>query len=100
MTGQLILMSFGKIGEPRSALFQDLTALYAHISSRACGPKTKMIILNTPHNPVGKVFTRDELMKIADIAKELNIMVMSDEVVRFWLFWSQNGRRNNRFPKV
>lgn len=40
-----------------------------------------MIIVNTPHNPVGKVFTREELEKIADLSKEFNLMVMSDEVV-------------------
>ena len=41
-----------------------------------------MIVLNTPHNPVGKVFTRTEIEAIAEIAKEFNLMVMSDEVVR------------------
>lgn len=41
-----------------------------------------MIVLNTPHNPVGKVFTRAEVEAIADIAKEFNLFVMSDEVVR------------------
>ena len=46
-------------------------------------PKTKMIVVNTPHNPVGKVFTRGELEKIAQIAEEHNLIVMSDEVVRF-----------------
>ena len=40
-----------------------------------------MIIVNTPHNPVGKVFTREELEQIAEVAKEFNLMVMSDEVV-------------------
>jgi hypothetical protein len=34
-------------------------------------PKTKMIILNTPHNPVGKVFTRQELETISRIVKVL-----------------------------
>jgi bifunctional pyridoxal-dependent enzyme with beta-cystathionase and maltose regulon repressor activities len=38
-------------------------------------------VVNTPHNPVGKVFTKEELEKIADIAKEFNLMIMSDEVV-------------------
>jgi len=42
-----------------------------------------MIIINTPHNPVGKVFTREELEKIAVLAEEFNLLVMSDEVVRF-----------------
>lgn len=40
-----------------------------------------MIVLNTPHNPVGKVFTRPELEEIATIAEEHNLLVMSDEVV-------------------
>ena len=41
-----------------------------------------MIIVNTPHNPVGKVFTLDELEKIAGLAVEFNLLVMADEVVR------------------
>ncbi|KAI0638307.1 PLP-dependent transferase [Trametes polyzona] len=47
---------------------------------RAVSPRTKMIIVNTPHNPVGKVFTRHELEQIAAIAEEHNLLVMSDEV--------------------
>jgi len=39
-----------------------------------------MLIINTPHNPVGKVFNRHELEAIAALAEEFNIMVMSDEV--------------------
>ncbi len=50
--------------------------------SRAVTPRTKMIIVNTPHNPIGKVFTRTELEQIAAIAEEFNLLVMSDEVVR------------------
>lgn len=50
--------------------------------SRAITPRTKMIVLNTPHNPVGKVFTREELEGIAALAEEFNFMVMADEVVR------------------
>ncbi|KAG6331150.1 hypothetical protein ID866_7938 [Astraeus odoratus] len=46
----------------------------------AINPKTKMIIINTPHNPVGKVFTKEELEKIAALAKEFNLLVMADEV--------------------
>ena len=40
-----------------------------------------MIIINTPHNPVGKVFTKIELEAIAEIAEEFNLLVMADEVV-------------------
>jgi len=41
---------------------------------------TKMIILNTPHNPVGKVFTYDELTVIADLCKKYDVLCVADEV--------------------
>ncbi|KAK0095526.1 hypothetical protein PV326_008122 [Microctonus aethiopoides] len=48
--------------------------------------KTKGIIINTPHNPVGKVFTRDELDFIANLAKKWNTLVVSDEVYE-WIVY-------------
>jgi len=49
--------------------------------------KTKLIIINTPHNPLGKVFDYDELMMIADLAKKHNVLVISDEVYE-WLVYA------------
>lgn len=48
--------------------------------------KTKLIILNTPHNPLGKVFDYEELKMIADLAKKYNVLVISDEVYE-WLVY-------------
>jgi len=45
--------------------------------------KTKMIILNNPHNPTGKVFTLEELEFIAELAIKHNLIVLSDEVYEF-----------------
>ncbi|CAO3659176.1 unnamed protein product [Rhizopus stolonifer] len=42
--------------------------------------KTKIILLNTPHNPVGKVFSEDELNAIGQIAEKYNLLIVSDEV--------------------
>jgi aspartate aminotransferase len=42
--------------------------------------RTKLIIINSPSNPSGTVYTHDELKAIADIAAEKNIIVMSDEI--------------------
>lgn len=53
----------------------DMDELKSIINSR-----TKLLILNTPHNPIGKVFSRAELEAIAAICKENNILVLSDEV--------------------
>ena len=47
---------------------------------RAFTPKTKMIVINTPHNPVGKVFSKDELLKIGDLCVKNNVIILSDEV--------------------
>ena len=42
--------------------------------------KTKAIILNTPHNPTGKVFTADELDRIVALAERYDALIVSDEV--------------------
>jgi N-succinyldiaminopimelate aminotransferase len=46
----------------------------------AITPRTRMILLNTPHNPTGAVLDRDELRAIADLAIEHDLIVVSDEV--------------------
>jgi aspartate/methionine/tyrosine aminotransferase len=48
--------------------------------------KTKMIIINTPHNPTGKVFSKEELELIAKIAKKHDLLVLSDEVYEYLTF--------------
>jgi aspartate/methionine/tyrosine aminotransferase len=44
------------------------------------GPRTKAILINSPHNPLGRVFTRSELEGIAAIARAADCLVLSDEV--------------------
>jgi N-succinyldiaminopimelate aminotransferase len=53
---------------------------------RAITPKTRLLLLNTPHNPTGKVFTRAELTAIAELAIEHDILVMADEVYEHLVF--------------
>ena len=48
----------------------------------AIGPRTKAILVCTPNNPTGTVFTEDEMNRIAAIAREHNLFVISDEVYR------------------
>ena len=52
----------------------------------ACTAATKLILLNTPHNPTGKVFTLDELEFIAGVARERDILVVTDEVYEHLVF--------------
>ncbi len=53
---------------------------------KAISPKTKVIILNTPSNPTGAVFDRKILEEIADLCKQNEIMVLSDEPYEHILF--------------
>ena len=46
----------------------------------AMTPRTKMLILNTPCNPTGSVYTREELQTIVDVAAEEDIYILSDEI--------------------
>jgi len=47
---------------------------------RAFGPHSRALILNTPHNPTGKVFTRAELELIAGLCIEHNVLAITDEI--------------------
>ncbi|MDO5501663.1 MAG: aminotransferase class I/II-fold pyridoxal phosphate-dependent enzyme [Actinomycetia bacterium] len=52
----------------------------------AFSDRTRLVLLNTPHNPTGKVFTRDELELIAELAKEHDAWVVTDEVYEHLVF--------------
>ena len=52
----------------------------------ALSPKTRLILLNSPHNPTGKVFSREELEFIAKVAIERDLLVITDEVYEHLVF--------------
>jgi N-succinyldiaminopimelate aminotransferase len=59
----------------------DLDALRGAITGR-----TRLILLNSPHNPTGSVFSRDELTAIAELAIAHDLLVISDEVYEHMVF--------------
>jgi N-succinyldiaminopimelate aminotransferase len=63
----------------------DLGELRAAIS-----PRTRLILLNSPHNPTGSVFTRAELTAIAELACEHDLLVISDEVYEHMVFTGEH----------
>ena len=52
----------------------------AQALEQAITPRTAALLLNTPHNPTGKVFTRDELEHIGRLARERDLLVITDEI--------------------
>ena len=66
---------YNRLSESEGKWVMDYNSLIAGIDS-----KTKMIIISNPHNPVGRVWTPEELNNLADICLEKNILVISDEI--------------------
>ena len=58
----------------------------------AISPRTRMIIINTPHNPSGQVFSAEDLAQLAALTRNSDIIVLSDEVYEHILF---DGRRHH-----
>jgi len=53
---------------------------------RAIGPRAKVLLLNTPHNPTGRVFSAEELQAVADACEEHDLICVSDEVYEHLVF--------------
>ncbi|KAA1429657.1 pyridoxal phosphate-dependent aminotransferase [Mycolicibacter arupensis] len=67
-------------------------ALDADSLRRAITPATRALIVNSPHNPTGTVFTEAELAEIARIAVEADLLVISDEVYEHLVFSGRTHR--------
>jgi len=52
----------------------------------AFGNRTKAIVINTPNNPTGKVFTREELLQIAALCAQWNVVAVTDEIYEHILY--------------
>ena len=52
----------------------------------AVGPRTRILILNTPHNPTGTVLTREELIGVAGVARDNDLIVLTDEVYEYLVY--------------
>ena len=61
-------------------------AITANLIEQKITDRTKLIIINSPNNPTGSVISKSELEKIADLAVEKNIFVISDECYEFFIY--------------
>ena len=52
----------------------------------AVGPRTRAIVVNSPHNPTGKVFRRDELDLIAGLCREYDLLAFTDDIYEHIVF--------------
>lgn len=67
---------------------------------QAISPKTRMIILNNPHNPSGSVLSDDDLRKLDSLTKNTNILILSDEVYEHIVFDQKKHQSVCLFPSL
>ncbi len=65
--------------------FPDYKPDWAQVA-RLISPKTRMIIVNSPHNPTGSLLTRADLDRLAELVRGTDIVILSDEVYEHILF--------------
>lgn len=62
--------------------------------------RTKMIIINSPHNPTGSILSGQDLMQLEKLCSNSNILILSDEVYEHILFDGYEHQSVARFPKL
>lgn len=70
--------------------YEDKFKVNPEMLKKAVTPKTKMIVLAYPNNPTGAIMTKEELEDIAEIVRDTNIVILSDEIYAELTF----GRRH------
>jgi methionine transaminase len=63
-------------------------------------PKTKMIMLNSPHNPTGAVLQQEDITALQEIVKDTNILILSDEVYEHLIFENKPHLSILRYPDL
>ncbi len=70
----------GGVAVPLLTKAEDNFKLTPDVLKAAITPKTKVLVLPYPNNPTGAIMTRSDLEKIADVLRDTNILVLSDEI--------------------
>ena len=82
-----------------SLRYPDYTVDWDEVK-RAISPRTRVILVNTPHNPTGRMWAADDMRQLAALVDGTDILVISDEVYEHVIF---DGRRHEsvlRYPEL
>lgn len=63
-------------------------------------PNTRMVVINTPHNPSGGIFSKEDLLQLQEILRPTNIILISDEVYEHIVFDGQEHQSVSRFDDL
>ena len=79
--------------------YPDYTVDWELVKTRI-SPKTKMIMLNTPHNPTGSVLSKYDIEQLRSIVKDTSIFIVSDEVYEHLIFDNRQHESMLRYPDL
>ena len=68
--------------------------------SAAITPKTRAILINSPHNPSGTVWTRDDMLRLQEILAPTQVLLIGDEVYEHMVFDGQQHHSAAQFPDL
>jgi methionine transaminase len=63
-------------------------------------PKTRAIMINTPHNPTATIWSREDMQALADVVRDTNIIIISDEVYEHMVYDGVHHQSASRFPDL
>ncbi|WP_317194420.1 methionine aminotransferase [Allomuricauda sp. CAU 1633] len=66
----------------------------------AISPKTKMVIINTPHNPTGTIWSESDMLQLQEILRDTNIILLSDEVYEHIVFDGKPHESAAKYPDL
>ncbi len=67
---------------------------------RKVTPKTRMVVINTPHNPSGRIFSKEDMLRLQEILRPTNIILVSDEVYEHIVFDGKEHQSASRFDDL
>ena len=89
----------GGIVVPIELEFPDYTIPWDKVKA-AITPKTKAILVNTPHNPTGRVFTKDDILILQEIVLSNNLYLISDEVYEHLIYDNMQHETVMKYPDL
>lgn len=89
----------GGVIRPYTMTFPDYEIDWNEVKAMVTD-KTRMIIVNTPHNPSGTVFSQSDMQALEEIVSGTNIIVLSDEVYEHLIFDGEEHQSVMRFPNL
>ncbi len=89
----------GGIVVPIELEFPDYSIPWDKVKA-AITPKTKVILVNTPHNPTGRVFTKEDILILQEIVLSNNLYLISDEVYEHLIYDNKQHETVMKYPDL